>query len=406
VRLVTALFATLLTALAVAPLASAADVDAQDPSRWVRVRADDGEVNRLTLSRAGEVVTVADAGADLLAGPGCEQVGAHEVRCAIADGEARVDASLGDGDDEATALGAIPVKLGGDAGHDVLSGGDGGGVLSGGEGDDVLSGGDADDRLDGGGGDDRLDGGPGLDSYDGGEANDTIHARDGVRESVACGGGQDVGEADPEDDVAADCEGVATPLAPPSLVDTAAPPAPAPGRSVAAAVKSGTVLVRTPGASTFTPLDPTRPVPVGSTFDTRAGTLSLTAAAGTAGATQTADFRGGRFSVGQAANAVVTALRMRGGSFAGCPRPPARGAVARAASRRRVVRRLWGSGKGRFRTRGRSSSATVRGTTWEVVDRCDGTLTRVRSGVVVVESLRTGRTKVLRAGDSLLVPRR
>jgi hypothetical protein len=43
---------------------------------------------------------------------------------------------------------------------------------------------------------------------------------------------------------------------------------------------------------------------------------------------------------------------------------------------------------------------------WEVVDRCDGTLTRVREGIVVVENLRTGRTKVVRAGESHLVRRR
>jgi Ca2+-binding RTX toxin-like protein len=389
VRLVTTLFAFLLALLAVAPLASAADVNAQDPSRWIRVKANDGEVNRLTVSRADNVVTVADAGADVLAGPGCEQVAAGEVRCAVTSGEPRVDVSLGDGDDEATALGSLPVKVDGEAGNDSLNGGD------------------ADDGLTGGDGDDRLAGGPGADSYEGGEGNDTIYARDGVREHVGCGGGQDAGDADVEDDVVADCEGVAKPLPPPSLVEPAAAPLAAPGRSVAVAVKSGTVLARTPGAASFVALDPSRPVPLGTVFDTRAGTLTLTAASGTAGATQTADFKDGRFAVAQSAGALVTDLRMQGGSYVGCPRATARGAVARsAASRRRVVRKLWGSGKGRFRTRGRSSAATVRGTVWEVVDRCDGTLTRVHEGVVVVENLRTGRTKVVRAGESHLVRRR
>ena len=388
-RLVTALLATLLGVLALAPVASAASVDAKDPSRWVRVEANDGEVNRFTFSRADGVVTIADEGADLLAGAGCEQSAAREVRCAISDAEsARVHADLGDGDDEATALGAIPVKLDGDAGNDILTGGD------------------AADRLDGGDGDDRLAGGPGLDAYEGGEGNDTLYARDGVREGVLCGGGQDAGDADLEDDVAADCEGVAQPLPPPSLVDLAVPATPVPGQSVAVAATAGRVLVRTPGAASYTPLDPRRPVPLGSVFDTHAGTVTLTAAAGTAGGLQTASFKGGRFSVAQAPAAVVTELRMRGGSFAACPRPAARGAVALAAARRRVVRKLWGSGKGRFRTRGRSSSATVRGTVWEVLDRCDGTLTRVRSGIVVVENLRTGRTKVVKAGESIFVRRR
>ena len=79
--------------------------------------------------------------------------------------------------------------------------------------------------------------------------------------------------------------------------------------------------------------------------------------------------------------------------------------VARAASKRRV-RRLWGSGHGRFTTRGRNSAATVRGTIWSVEDRCDGTLTRVTRGVVVVENLRTHRTKTVKAGETYLVRRR
>jgi hypothetical protein len=102
---------------------------------------------------------------------------------------------------------------------------------------------------------------------------------------------------------------------------------------------------------------------------------------------------------------MVTELAMSGGDFSRCPRTTARGAVAYAAGRRRVVRRLWGSGHGRFRTRGRSSAATVRGTIWTVEDRCDGTLTRVTRGVVVVQNLRTGRTRTVRAGESHFVRR-
>ncbi len=53
------------------------------------------------------------------------------------------------------------------------------------------------------------------------------------------------------------------------------------------------------------------------------------------------------------------------------------------------VRRLWGKGKGRFRTRGRYSSGTVRGTNWITTDYCDGTETRVVNGVVQVYDLVT-----------------
>ena len=56
----------------------------------------------------------------------------------------------------------------------------------------------------------------------------------------------------------------------------------------------------------------------------------------------------------------------------------------------------------RFRTRGANSVATVRGTRWWTEDRCDGTLTRVRQGSVIVRNLRTGRRVIVRAGHSYL----
>jgi hypothetical protein len=61
-----------------------------------------------------------------------------------------------------------------------------------------------------------------------------------------------------------------------------------------------------------------------------------------------------------------------------------------------------GRARGRFRTRGRYSAATVRGTTWTVADRCDGTLTSVTSGVVVVRDLRKRRNVIVRAHRSYL----
>jgi hypothetical protein len=44
----------------------------------------------------------------------------------------------------------------------------------------------------------------------------------------------------------------------------------------------------------------------------------------------------------------------------------------------------------------------VRGTVWEVIDRCDGTLTKVKRGRVVVRDFRLKRTVVVRAGKSYL----
>ena len=85
---------------------------------------------------------------------------------------------------------------------------------------------------------------------------------------------------------------------------------------------------------------------------------------------------------------------LRGGRFSGCPRlgdapAGARRLVASASRSRKRVRKLWGRDRGgRFRTHGRHSQATVRGTRWLTVDRCDGTLTRVTNGAVVGARLR------------------
>ena len=59
-------------------------------------------------------------------------------------------------------------------------------------------------------------------------------------------------------------------------------------------------------------------------------------------------------------------------------------------------------GKGRFRTLGRYAGATIRGTIWLTEDRCDGTLTHVTRGVVVVRDFRRRVDVTVRAGKSYL----
>jgi hypothetical protein len=61
-------------------------------------------------------------------------------------------------------------------------------------------------------------------------------------------------------------------------------------------------------------------------------------------------------------------------------------------------RRLWGDGKGKFRTKGKHSAATVVGTKWLVEDRCNGTLTKVVKGRVRVRDFGARRTVTVRAG--------
>jgi hypothetical protein len=155
-------------------------------------------------------------------------------------------------------------------------------------------------------------------------------------------------------------------------------------------------------------------VPIGAQLDTRSGRVAVTSAADTSGSrAQTADFYDGVFQVKQKvpkkkpkkAAALVTDLVLKG-------EPPRsqcasqRGARAAAVNKKKspeaVLGQLWGSGKGRFRTTGKYSSATVRGTIWLVQDRCDGTLTKVSRGTVQVADFQRKTTVSVTAGHSYL----
>ena len=66
------------------------------------------------------------------------------------------------------------------------------------------------------------------------------------------------------------------------------------------------------------------------------------------------------------------------------------------------MRSLWASGKGRLRTKGKYASATVRGTKWQTTDQCDGTLTTVSEGSVLVRDIQLKKNVVVSAGASYL----
>jgi len=84
-------------------------------------------------------------------------------------------------------------------GADVLVGTEFGDRLFGDVGDDELSGLAGDDCLFGEDGGDRLDGGGGADVIDGGRGDDRLRARDGERDRVRCGKGEDRVKADGKD---------------------------------------------------------------------------------------------------------------------------------------------------------------------------------------------------------------
>jgi hypothetical protein len=162
----------------------------------------------------------------------------------------------------------------------------------------------------------------------------------------------------------------------------AATPKPKTGRTVVVQKTAGTVLVQPRGSSRFVRLGKARAVPVGSTIDATRGRVKLTSTHDRAGRRlQSAVFRDGAFKVTQnKAASPLTDLELVGGDFSDCGAVQRRTGVFAAASTSR--RRLWGSGKGRFRTRGRNGSATVRGTTWLTEDGCAGTMALNRNGKV------------------------
>ena len=97
----------------------------------------------------------------------------------------------------------------------------------------------------------------------------------------------------------------------------------------------------------------------------------------------------------------IVEFRLTSGNFAACKRKLAAVTATKPPSTK-VIRQLWAKGKGKFRTRGRYASATVRGTIWLTADRCDGTLTRVNQGTVQVADFTLKKKFLVHAGSSHL----
>jgi Tol biopolymer transport system component len=175
-------------------------------------------------------------------------------------------------------------------------------------------------------------------------------------------------------------------------------PLPKIGETVNVTAVSGTVLVKTRGSSKFTDLAQARQIKVGAQLDTTRGVVHMATAAGK-GKTQSGDFGRGVFEVAQSKSAKgLTDLKLKGGKFGSC-----KGSGSKAnAAKKKTIRSLFSKAKGKFRTKGRYSAATVRGTSWLVTDRCDGTLTSVKSGTVSVFDFKRHRTVKVKAGKSYL----
>jgi hypothetical protein len=186
----------------------------------------------------------------------------------------------------------------------------------------------------------------------------------------------------------------ATPTPTPTPTPSATPtptPQPVPDQSVVVAPKSGIVLVKVKGTATFVPLASLKNIPNGSEVDARKGHVTLTSVPRPGAPAETAEFWDGLFIVVQKNGVTTLTLSEK---LTGCPK----GVKAAVSAKKTKSRKLWGSGKGNFRTQGNYSSATIRGTRWLVQDTCTSTLTRVAQGVVAVQDFVKKKTIVLKQG--------
>ena len=388
------------------------------------------DIEDLAGGAGGDSLT-GNGGANTITGNGgADTVAGGDGGDALAGGGGR-DALGGGAGDDSLDGGADPDRLDGGAGADVLGGGEGrdladygarpenltvtldgaAGDGAAGEGDnvgadveDVLGGAGADtftgngsaNALEGGAGEDYVDGAAGADALTGGDAGDVIRARDGDGDQLACGPGPDFVIGDPGDASTADCE----------RVDPGVRQRPQTRDSAVVEPARGSLAMSPAGIQRTVPLQDTVVLPLRSLVDAARGAANVTSTRDRVGRSQTAQFYDGAFRVAQTAGGrPVTEMALEGGDFSSCPAATRRRGAARASQAKRSVRRLWGNGKGRFRTKGRFGVASVRGTEWLTDDRCDGTLIRVTQGSVTVRDLRARRTVIVRAGSSYLARR-
>ena len=194
-----------------------------------------------------------------------------------------------------------------------------------------------------------------------------------------------------------------TPTAAPTSVPTPTPsatPTPTPEfhKTVVVRKVRGTIRVRRPGSSRFEDLDAIQGIPLGSTIDAKRGTVEITSVPRRGGTPERAQFYAGIFKITQPGSITQLALSE---ALASCS------TGARAAQKKPKSRKLWGDGKGKFRTKGRYSAATIRGTKWLVQDSCSGHADAGHAGRGAVRDSVRKRNVVVRKGKRYLArPRR
>jgi hypothetical protein len=227
------------------------------------------------------------------------------------------------------------------------------------------------------------------------------------------------------------------------------PPPPVLGREANFAVVSGIVYVKAPSSAHiaalnanvsgnakttvakgrgFIPLTEALQLPVGTQVDARDGILKVTTATTGGGKgkrtkTQSGEFSEGLFQVLQSSKRSLkgrTVLKLLdSGVFPGAPSYKTECAAVTKASRqaeqngrlqvfrprklsKKTLQTLLSNEHGNYQTQGRYSAATVRGTIFTVADRCDGTLTHVRRGTVLVTDYRRHKNITVQTGHEYL----
>lgn len=182
---------------------------------------------------------------------------------------------------------------------------------------------------------------------------------------------------------------------------------------------SGTVLVKLPaGASRvttraeagFVPLQGVASLPMGSIVDARTGVLAMESAANGLKGRASATIRASIFRLEQArarrhakGRRIPTDLVLT--TPAGATRACAPGSAVKPV--KGVVRSVSAAVKGVYRAVGAAGVTASKGSaTFSTQDRCNGTLTKVTRGKVVVRDVRRKRTRTLHTGQSYLAKAR
>lgn len=262
--------------------------------------------------------------------------------------------------------------------------------------EDVLGGSDQDtftgsgqaNRLDGGTGEDYVDGARGSDQLLGGVLNDAVRSRDGSPDAVSCGRGVDFAIVDRVDQVRG-CE----------REDTGVGNRPERGQEFVVS-PSDDVDLKLPRTHRFIPLQDRVNLPVASTIDASGGEIDTRFATARGERPARVKLYGGAIKIRQTESPKATVeIRL----VASEP------LVAAARRKRRKKPRTWVKGKcPSCQVRGDHSVNSGEGTIYLVEERCEGTLTFVREGVVRVRDLRSRRTVIVEAGERYLAraPRR